>query len=667
MRNAMKKFVAVVLTLAMVLSMATVAFATPNFTGLNPATAVSLRIHHMRGMYVGGTYTYLSPGHPSIPMPPATMTPSANSGPVVGATWHAVRITLATNAGNINAAELSTIANYIINNVGTTPFGLVETSDVVNATTDAAGLATFSASALATAANGGNAQGQGIWFVWESELPGVTTGPHFENGERISNPHPPFLVNLPTFVHYDPSDVFHYETGLPGYWVYDVNVFPKAAASTPVGKTPGSEIPGMVGDYHSTTRGWTIEVGIPTAAVSVEAGSGDLIRNPLFHPINNPSGAALPTGLVGTQGNVDPIVNTYLLIRDILDYRTKLEGHPRAAGTAPNPGAPTTGAANAAALTAMMATMSVSVRDIVADTVLVAADNAPWLAAWQLVSHTFAAGETPPGGVAVPTGRTQQAFWIHFHQAALDILAPLSSNPNARIIITFNTVSYVSINDMTSAQVINNTFTFQGGRDETTNTGTTGNDGHRLFSLLLEKRNPTQQLLDGAVFHMFRADQVEWFDGTAVVPRGTAGANPRLIGGTQTPIRIATTGENTAMEQGVGQARFRDLPRGHYYIIEITAPSGYTAIAGLHHVYLCDGDCADVACTTGTVNVTQDLGGGVTVNLRIKRIEFTNTREFTLPLTGGAGTIMFTAAGVSLMGGAGLFLFLARKKEKTQK
>ena len=51
----------------------------------------------------------------------------------------------------------------------------------------------------------------------------------------------------------------------------------------------------------------------------------------------------------------------------------------------------------------------------------------------------------------------------------------------------------------------------------------------------------------------------------------------------------------------------------------------------------------------------------------VKSVSITNTNEFTLPLTGGMGTMLLTLAGILLVGGAGCAFFAAnRKKKKAQ-
>jgi LPXTG-motif cell wall-anchored protein len=75
-------------------------------------------------------------------------------------------------------------------------------------------------------------------------------------------------------------------------------------------------------------------------------------------------------------------------------------------------------------------------------------------------------------------------------------------------------------------------------------------------------------------------------------------------------------------------------------------------------------DVTGTACSTTNCDNCLHTGPQTWTRYLRTNLTITNTRDFVLPLTGGAGTLMFTAAGVSLMGGAGLFLFLARKKDK---
>jgi len=771
MRNAMKKFVAAVLTLSMLLGMSVTVFAAtpppPNLTGMDPTADVSLRIHHTRGHDLNGdplnNTMMISPGH--------TVNPTVPLGrPVVGATWHAVRITVP--AGNITPAQMAALENRIVNNAGDAwgaglLTGFAATSEVLTQLTSGpgtdssllptppvpplAGIAEFSSTAIAGAvASHGGGTGQGVWFVWETlrttgtltDCPHNGTNPVYRprvNLGTVADPiwewvpsqiHDPFLVNLPTWVHRTSPDNpnMNHATPLPGapapgYWVYHVNVWPKPPAPPPLNKTPGSAVPGIVDGNFITTLPWTIYAGVPSETRRAQDPGPGYEVNPLFHPINNP---LLPSSLVGAGGATAPgnlpgdgtTPASFVVIRDILDYRIRLQGFDELAPQ------------SAASLAAMRAAMIVDVYDPTTNTVLIPATGAGSIyASWQLVSHHFGPSAALPGGGTVPATHNPipnpdgslgpavahpgvQVFWIHFTN--LDPLYQVAGNADARIRVRFNTVTEL---DVAQLGVIDNDFSFYASRNPGANFGDVGTlPGSDLYGINVSKRTPTTQALDGAVFYLFRADQMQAPDangnripigwGTApfampvVIPAaivtnpnsGTADPAAPIrhtvsgahIAAPGTPLTVTPPGGFTyttlPSQLVAGQALFLGLPPivemsvggtvglhpnsthadalnriGAYYIFERFAPAGYTSIQGFRRIEIID--------EGGSANVLPNATPPVT------SVPFivTNTREFELPLTGGAGTIMFTAAGVSLMGGAGLFLFLARKKEKVQK
>ena len=82
-----------------------------------------------------------------------------------------------------------------------------------------------------------------------------------------------------------------------------------------------------------------------------------------------------------------------------------------------------------------------------------------------------------------------------------------------------------------------------------------------------------------------------------------------------------------------------------YYLVETQAPEGYNLPADPFKVEF----TADDSTETKNWTVSKDV---------------TNTNEFTLPLTGGMGTILLTLAGVVLIGGAAVAFIAASRKKK---
>ena len=145
-------------------------------------------------------------------------------------------------------------------------------------------------------------------------------------------------------------------------------------------------------------------------------------------------------------------------------------------------------------------------------------------------------------------------------------------------------------------------------------------------------------------------------------------------------LKVNGTGEDvvaTSNEQGL--VTFTNLPltpqfsspdgeftgfeEEAYWLVEVEAPAGYNLLPTPIKVPVLD----DIAQTA------QDEDGNKIPNHiqftagtdRINNVDFkvVNTKNFTLPQTGGAGTVMFTVGGIALMGAAVLLLVVTRKKK----
>lgn len=93
-----------------------------------------------------------------------------------------------------------------------------------------------------------------------------------------------------------------------------------------------------------------------------------------------------------------------------------------------------------------------------------------------------------------------------------------------------------------------------------------------------------------------------------------------------------------------GLAYFNGLSEGKYYLVETAAPTGYNKLTAPIEVVIKADDMVD--------------------ENRLVQITVTNRNGFTLPTTGGMGTIVFTAAGLIFIGIAVLLLILAQKRNK---
>ena len=89
------------------------------------------------------------------------------------------------------------------------------------------------------------------------------------------------------------------------------------------------------------------------------------------------------------------------------------------------------------------------------------------------------------------------------------------------------------------------------------------------------------------------------------------------------------------------------LAAGTYYLVETVAPNGYTLPSEAFEVIF-----SDATATDSDYIIEKTI---------------TNSSGFTLPETGGTGTVIFTVAGVSLMLVAVIAFFLLRKREVSKK
>lgn len=187
------------------------------------------------------------------------------------------------------------------------------------------------------------------------------------------------------------------------------------------------------------------------------------------------------------------------------------------------------------------------------------------------------------------------------------------------------------------------------------------------YGIQVQKKGETQEgttvdNLPGAVFELTAAGDDSNYNSTAT-PIEFVPTTPNTDDG---KYRKAVTddGNNATTElevgntQNPGQLQLSGLDVGIYYLKEIKAPDGYNLLAQPVKITITDdGTTTPADGIVDDKNATTGYVSGTTI---------TNTQGFTLPTTGGMGTVLFTAGGVVLMG-AGLVLlvvFLRRRRAK---
>ena len=233
MKKAFKKCVALVLTVAMLLSMTTTVFGSGgDWSQRDPALPVSLTVNHLRGTMA-----------PPMDGPWVVMPTPPPLNPVVGATWVMQQVIpplnwvqepgvpttipnldthfLVTPGGGPAPAPYTNVVTFTTLPAGW-DWGI--TAPVGPVTTNGQGVAVFDNTMLLagrTIQDGIN-PAHGLWLVWETTSSRLVT-------ESMDDIHRPFLVSLPT---YQPGMCPNFPDDCPdddcvNKWLYDVNVYPK--------------------------------------------------------------------------------------------------------------------------------------------------------------------------------------------------------------------------------------------------------------------------------------------------------------------------------------------------------------------------------------------------------------------------------------------------------
>lgn len=219
-------------------------------------------------------------------------------------------------------------------------------------------------------------------------------------------------------------------------------------------------------------------------------------------------------------------------------------------------------------------------------------------------------------------------------QIGADITVTYTATVNAGILGDDKLGGQVSNN-----MVVNSNDTMSGGSEETVHT----------YGFRFTKVNADNKPLNGAVF------TVQQYD----TESQEAGA---YLSGTGTDADPYTFGTEKGSYEGVsGVFTFDGLPAGTYYVTETTVPDGYIdSVKATFTVTIGNGD--PVFHEIGVLRLV-DSQGSVTGQQGTTPTVLNVTSVTQLPLTGAAGTMLFTVLGL-LIAGAGALVYMKSRNVK---
>ena len=140
-----------------------------------------------------------------------------------------------------------------------------------------------------------------------------------------------------------------------------------------------------------------------------------------------------------------------------------------------------------------------------------------------------------------------------------------------------------------------------------------------------------------------------------VFVKESEGVYHRALAGEENTTTTLVVGENDALK---GRLKVKGLDEGTWYLKETKAPGGYNLLASPVKVVVTD---AEVGVLDGQVTGAAADASGEAAALVTLTVE--NDNGFRLPVTGGAGTVLFAVGGAVLMSAA-VICFIAVSKRK---
>ena len=111
----------------------------------------------------------------------------------------------------------------------------------------------------------------------------------------------------------------------------------------------------------------------------------------------------------------------------------------------------------------------------------------------------------------------------------------------------------------------------------------------------------------------------------------------------------------------LGKLTLKGLDEGTWYLLETKAPDSYNKLAAPIVVTITD---IDNGVLDGKVTNAKGTNGE---DVALVSLKVENDDGFQLPVTGGMGTVLFTAIGIVLMGAAIALLVIIFRKRKAER
>ncbi len=257
---------------------------------------------------------------------------------------------------------------------------------------------------------------------------------------------------------------------------------------------------------------------------------------------------------------------------------------------------------------------------------------------------TFVIGDTPTDGLLINTGSikvdgatagtdyalvaTSAGYTIEFTKDF--ILA----NPGKSITVTYNATLTKDAFSKANGDVTGNTATVEFNPNPYTATTVTPEDKAvvQTYGYVFDKIGKDDAALAGAVFTLCDEN-----------------GNPVLD---ENKSQITST---STIVDGKAYVYFSGLKSGKYIAKETTVPAGYTAVDVKFEVSSADA----IADNPATKDVEEN-------NFKVNEASVEDPEAAALPVTGGAGTLALTVAGVAFIGGAGYLIVRSRRKSEEQ-